>query len=556
MFLLAILLIAGVLRLVGLGEFGPPGLNQDEAANAWNAYCLLETGQDQAGARWPIFYSRCLGANRSTLYLYVLMPFQAIGGLNAWTTRIPSALGGVVTVLLAYVVATRLFGRNVGLCAAALLALNPWHLQQSRWGHEAALCTLLVMGPLALLLWSNLPFSDDAEEGPRIRIWAAGLAGLLTGVCCYGYPAVRVFLPVFLVAAVAVTWTGWWRRLRTRNGALAAVVLLIAVAVTFGPLAWQHLSDTNATGIAKRSRATWIWGPDASFGEKVSSALARYPRHFGLDFLFVNGDHYEIQSVPGFGQFHWYVLPAMVIGVGVMLRRLWSSKSARVLLVWLLAYPVGDCLSSHAVAGGASMHALRASPGMCSLIILAALGAATAGGRLWQRRRQAAMVVGGVTVVVVLALNVRFLHTFFGDYNHRDKVHHLGYHVHLLEACEWLRPRLDEVDAVFCTTYKMNLPYVVSLVGLGYDPERWFRDERDIRTRGQWDICLRYGKINFMYGGSFQPALRKLQQNGQKDRVLFVVRPGEARRFRFKEPLHQIIGPDGNPVLWICGITL
>ncbi|MBI5865790.1 MAG: hypothetical protein HZB38_15060, partial [Planctomycetes bacterium] len=47
--LVAILLLAAALRLAGLTTV-PPGLNQDEAANAWNAWCLLKSGHDQHGA--------------------------------------------------------------------------------------------------------------------------------------------------------------------------------------------------------------------------------------------------------------------------------------------------------------------------------------------------------------------------------------------------------------------------------------------------------------------------------------------------------------------------
>jgi len=85
-----ILLVASALRLPGLDRM-PAGLQQDEAANEWNAYCLLKTGCDQVGVRWPIFYIRALGENRSALFVYLLLPFQALGGLNLWTGRLPAA---------------------------------------------------------------------------------------------------------------------------------------------------------------------------------------------------------------------------------------------------------------------------------------------------------------------------------------------------------------------------------------------------------------------------------------------------------------------------------
>ena len=121
-----VLLFAAAIRLVALPA-APPGLNQDEAANAWNAWCLLQTGRDQAGAPWPIFWTHALGENRSTLYLYALLPFQAIGGLNVWTTRLPAAVAGILTVALVYWIAARLFDRTTAIIAAVFAALAPWY---------------------------------------------------------------------------------------------------------------------------------------------------------------------------------------------------------------------------------------------------------------------------------------------------------------------------------------------------------------------------------------------------------------------------------------------
>lgn len=85
--LAAIVVVGALLRLPGLTS-APPGLNQDEACNAWNAWCLLQTGRDEWGEPWPVFCMRAMGEYRSTLYAYVLVPFQAVGGLNVWTTRL------------------------------------------------------------------------------------------------------------------------------------------------------------------------------------------------------------------------------------------------------------------------------------------------------------------------------------------------------------------------------------------------------------------------------------------------------------------------------------
>ncbi len=539
----AILLVAAGLRLIGVGAVGPPGLNQDEAANAWNAYCLLKTGQDQTGARRPIFYCPCLGGNRSTLYLYVLLPFQAVGGMNVMTTRLPGAIAGIVSVLLLHGVGRRLFGPGIGLLAAALLAVNPWHVQHSRWGHEACLGTLLALAPLAVLLWAGAPLADAVDLNRRRRVARMALAGLVVGVCCYGYQAVRIFLPVFLMGAVLVSGRGWWAYVRSARGALAVGAFLVAVGVTFGPLAAAHLGDRDGTGINKRARQTWAWEADDALNEKVGIIVRRYVRHFGWDFLAANGDRWPVHSVPGFGQFHVYALPLMVLGGLVVAWRLPSSPSARVLLVWVLAYPAGDVLSKHAEG---SLHALRSYPGMCGLALLAAVGASSAVVWLWRRSRPAAITLCAVFGIAVMVCNARFYRTFFGEYNEHPKVYHFDFQVDIVEAFRWLEPHLDETDAVFCTTRGTNLPYVVSLVALNYDPEQWFQEPRAHETLYGFDLYSRYGKVHFLYEGSLgtapREALDRLRNNGRPDSVVFIARPGEVTG---QEPVHRIHGPGG-----------
>ena len=492
--LLVILASAVVPRFFRLDRV-PPALHVDEASNAWNAYTLLKTGKDQHGVSWPVFYTRAFGENRSVSYIYALMPFQALGGMNVWTTRLPAALAGLGAIALIYFVGARLFGRPTGLVAAGILAFNPWHIQVSRLGLEAALTPLLVLGSLAALLWAHMPLTDVESRPPRPA--AAALAGAVAGISCYGYWALRLFLPVFLLAAPLVAGRAWLGRLKTREGALAMGAMVIAGALTFGPLLWKHLADPE---VGRRGRIQgWVWSDSDTPVDRIKKVLGRYPGHFGADFLFIRGDGDPAYSPPpGTGLFQWYDLPLMIAGLAICLRRMKSSRATRLLLLWVFLYPVADLLNEHP-----TMHYLRSLPGLPALVLLAAVGAAGIGAWLW-RRRQATLALGCGALILMLILNVRFFREYFSDDFYRQKYLSGLYGPGILQAAGWLKPHFGEADAVIVQQAWVAHPYIFTLVGLNYDPEQWFRDRREI-VRGPLpdgtypyeDVYLSYGKIHF-----------------------------------------------------------
>jgi len=550
--LTAILLVAAALRIIALPA-APPGLHQDEAANAWNAWCLLKTGLDQTGKPWPIMYLHAFGENRSALYMYTLLPFQWLGGLNVWTTRLPAAVSGVLTVLLLYWIGARLFDRLTGLLAAALLTLNPWHIQLVRFGHEASLCPLLACLAVAALLWAGFPLGTREA---RPSAWKGLLAGLIVGGCCYGYPAIRLFLPVLLTVCGLVTWRAWWGQVRTRRGGPACVALLVGLGLTFGPLAYYHLVHPDV--IAKRADNVRAWNETDPIYIRLATVGARYAAHFNPDLLFLHGQPVEMTSLRGFARLQLYTLPLLLGGLFAGVRDSVRSRSARVALCWLLLYPIGDCLHGHMYAADdgswhVAVHPLRSAPGLPGPVLLAAVGAAALGRQVWRRQRTLAWATFALFSVVTLTLDVRFLRYFFGEHGRHPTVYR-GFQVALLEAGTWLRPRLDQADAVFVTRTQVNMPYVTLMVALEYGPRQWFRDERVVRAVEDWDYYDRVGKLYFLSTEAARASLAELKGNGRPDRAIFIVRPDEQKGLR---PLvHTVTGPDGAPALLVYDATL
>lgn len=135
-FLIAIIFIATILRFWDLGS-NPPGLFVDEVSNGYNAYSILKTARDEYGNFLPLTF-RAFGDYNPALSVYTLVPSIALFGLNDFAVRFPSAIFGVFTVLLTYFLAYQILkDQKIALGASFLLAISPWHLQFSRYDHEA-----------------------------------------------------------------------------------------------------------------------------------------------------------------------------------------------------------------------------------------------------------------------------------------------------------------------------------------------------------------------------------------------------------------------------------
>lgn len=175
---------------------------------------------------------------------------KAIQMVTAWDERQAlvalSVLSGVAVVLLAYALASRLYGRATALLVGLLVASNPvlWGLSEIALAYlpEAA-CTLLV----AWFCW-------PAWQGKPITPWGVGLAyGLGGGV----RQSLLVTLFPLLVAALSQqTW---------RRGVATAAVILGSVVLWGVPMV-QLSGGLDAYLKASACYSAWAFWPGSVFG--------------------------------------------------------------------------------------------------------------------------------------------------------------------------------------------------------------------------------------------------------------------------------------------------
>src|SRR5690554_2911343 len=147
--LIAIVIIAGILRVFKITSV-PPSLNWDEAAAAYNAFTIKNWGKDEWGDTLPLVFTS-FRDDKHPVHIYITSIFYLFLGVNDFTTRLPSAIFGSLTILFIYLLANKLFNnRLVAFLSAIFLALSVYHIHYSRGLWEANFALFFFIAGFAL----------------------------------------------------------------------------------------------------------------------------------------------------------------------------------------------------------------------------------------------------------------------------------------------------------------------------------------------------------------------------------------------------------------------
>ncbi|MCX6984195.1 MAG: glycosyltransferase family 39 protein, partial [Lentisphaerae bacterium] len=131
----AILLLAltGFLHFFRTGEV-PCGFYADEASVGYNAFCISETGADEYGIRYPVFF-KCFDNYQDPVMIYSLVPLIKMFGTEKWVVRFPSGLFHILASIAFFSLASKYAGnRWICLGGAFVFSILPWIFPLSRSG--------------------------------------------------------------------------------------------------------------------------------------------------------------------------------------------------------------------------------------------------------------------------------------------------------------------------------------------------------------------------------------------------------------------------------------
>jgi 4-amino-4-deoxy-L-arabinose transferase-like glycosyltransferase len=324
MWVVLVLLLAAGLRIYGVYQSSPPGLEHDEVAN-WLIDRAILDGYN------AIYFAEAYGHEAGFHYLQALS--VALMGDHALALRLPAVFSGLLLVAIQYALTRRLFTVTVALISTAFLAVLFWPVFYSRLGLRAML--LPVISGISLYCWWQAwslgravklinSASILGQFSQKSSFWFA-LAGVVAGFTLYTYMAARA-VPIFYVALLLYlvlfhrpVFKQKWR------GILLFTLLFAAVAV---PLVFFLQTNPNA-----EFRITEIDTPlQALLAGNLQPVVQNSFKISGM-FGF-SGDPLWRQNVAGRPVFD--PLLAIAFYAGVLLA-LWRWRDARYafLLLWL-----------------------------------------------------------------------------------------------------------------------------------------------------------------------------------------------------------------------------
>jgi 4-amino-4-deoxy-L-arabinose transferase-like glycosyltransferase len=358
--LVLILLVAAVLRLYGLDNVSPPGLEHDEVAH-W----LIN--RDILAGNHALYFTDAYGHEAG--FHYIQTPFMLFLGDNAFALRLPSAFAGLLLVAVSFTLARRLFGLRVALMSAALLAVLFWPVFYSRLALRAISLPLL-SGLSAYFWWKGWAVGRKAftAESPVGRqrngnaesfhsssgpitssplLWFA-IAGLFAGLSLYTYMASRV-VPIFYL--LFTTYLLLFHRHALQERWRGVLLFFLTFGVIAAPLTIYLLGHPGTEARIDEVNAPLLALATGNL-RPVATNTTKFLAMFGF-----SGDPLWRQNVASLPVFDPLLALFFYIGVLISLWR-WREPRHLFIILWLFTAAIPSILTIDAPSSIRIINAL------------------------------------------------------------------------------------------------------------------------------------------------------------------------------------------------------
>lgn len=481
--LIGVLIIGAFLRIWQLGQI-PISLDWDEAALAYNAYSILETGKDEYGSTFPIVL-RSFDDYKPALYAYIAIPFVKLFGLTEFVVRIVSSVSGIFGILITYLLVKELFNRkDLALLSSLMLSISPWHIHFSRIAFEANLGLTLVLGSLLFFL--------KGLRNPLFLIFSSAFAPL----SMYAYQAEKVFVPLFAILLFAI----YRKQIFAIPKKYLLTAFLTGIIISF-PLLTYTLTNkdalTRATGTSIFANRTSLPDFISDFDLAVRNLknienndflglvfdnrrviytrqlLSNYFWHYDPNWLILEGEivnknitnlrHQAYQM----GNLYLWELPFILIGIYFLIFSKFKKETKFLIFGWLLIVPIPSSITWDVP------NSVRTITFLPTFQILTALGLLFLLDKLNVLFRKGSMLIKPLIItsfaLLIIFNIVYYLNQYFVQYNYfTSSFWQYGYK-ELIPEIQKIEEDYDKV--IISTKIPLDQSYIFFLFHLKYPPK-------------------------------------------------------------------------------------
>ncbi|MEK7060895.1 MAG: glycosyltransferase family 39 protein [Patescibacteria group bacterium] len=461
-FLVGILIIAAFLRFYQLGS-NPPSLTWDEAAWGYNAYSLGTDGRDEFGRFLPLDYLESFGDFKPPVYAYLdVLPIKFFG-LNEFAVRFPSALFGVLTVLLTYFLVKRLFQNSknkdlYALFSSLFLALSPWHIMLSRAAFEANVATFfIVLGVLLFLI------------AIQKNKWYLIFSFTSFAISLYTFNTARIVSPLLVFLLVFIFKKDLWdSKKQFIIASLFALVLILPTAkFLLSPQASLRFKEVNIfsdPGVVSLANEE-IKNDDNAFWSKIihnrrfiftTEYLKHYFDNLTPSFLFIKGDGNPKFSTQDVGLLYLFDLPFLLIGTIFLFKK--KEGKWYLLPLWLILGMIP------AATARETPHALRIETTIPTFQILSAYGFVLFLNKFSKKKY--------LIVLALLFLTINLTYFLHGYLAHYAKEFSGEWQYGYRESIDYVEENKANYSQINITQ-ELGRPYIYYLFYSKYDPRKY-----------------------------------------------------------------------------------
>ncbi|MBI2085938.1 glycosyltransferase family 39 protein [Candidatus Daviesbacteria bacterium] len=429
-------------RLYKIGEI-PVSVYWDEASIGYNAYSIAETGKDEWGEFLPLHF-RAFGEFKLPVYIYSVVPFVKIFGLNEFAVRFPAVLFSLGAVILTYLLTKKLFNHTAALWSSFFVTVSPWFFIFSRTGYEVTAGLMFYLLAIYLFFFLNK------------NSWFLFFSILSFILSAYSYNSFRIISPLTLI----ILFTIERENLAVFKKSLSVVALsAVILGLSLWPIYRLYVYDAGIFRFL-------------AVGAEKTNFIKNYFSHFNPDFL-ISGDKNLRSQQKGFGQIFPYDFLLLPLGLLFIIK--FKSKYGLLALALVLISMIPAAMTKE------SPHALR------SLSVVPFISMISAMGVIFFKK------YSFVFLVISLAFFMNYFLNFIYIYPGYSKTAwQSGYREIFMNINDSAPEKIAVPD-------KDGQPYIFALFYLKYDPEK-FRQEVVRNSVDQWGFSTvkQFGKFEFI----------------------------------------------------------